>query len=51
MAGSMKNRLSEEVLLELDNGTTASLPLDCRHHGAQDYFSGEKEPAKRKAKL
>lgn len=44
---SMKNRISEEVLLKLDNRTTASLPLDCRHHGAQGHCSGEKEPAKR----
>lgn len=47
--GSMKNRLSGEVLLELDNRTAASLSLDYRHHGA--YLCGEKEPAKRKAKF
>lgn len=42
----MKNRISE-VLLKLDNRTTASLPLDCHHHGAQGHCSGKKEPAKR----
>lgn len=47
MEGSMKNRISEEVLLKLDNRTTASLPLDCRHHGAQGHCSREKEPTKR----
>lgn len=45
----MKNRISEEALLKLDNRTTASLPLDCRHHGAQGHYSGEKEPTKRLA--
>lgn len=49
MGGSMKNRLSGEVLLELDNRMAAALSLDSRHHGA--YLSGEKEPAERKAKF
>jgi len=47
MEGSMNNRISAEVLLKLGNRTTASLPLDCCHHGAQGHCSGEKEPAKR----
>lgn len=46
MEESMKNRISE-VLLKLDNRTTASLPLNCHHHGAQGHCSGKKEPAKR----
>lgn len=49
MEGSMKNSISEEVLLKLDNRTTAALVLDCGQHGARGRCSGEKEPAQRRA--